>query len=89
MASIFQFRYATGFDVLLMTLGTLGAIAHGISLPLLLVIFGDMTDLFINADNNFDSLNQTELLAEGCNWTQFGYTWEQIAPPDGDFDALK
>ncbi|XP_023931974.1 multidrug resistance protein 1-like [Lingula anatina] len=41
------FRYATKFDVLLILVGTLFAIAHGAAFPMLMVVFGDMTDTFI------------------------------------------
>uniref|UniRef100_A0A7M4F011 ATP-binding cassette sub-family B member 5 n=1 Tax=Crocodylus porosus TaxID=8502 RepID=A0A7M4F011_CROPO len=40
----FQFRYSDWLDKLLMGLGTVMAILHGISLPLMMIVFGDMTD---------------------------------------------
>ena len=86
---LFQFRYSTGLDKLLMLVGTLCALAHGACLPILLLVFGDMTDLFIDAAQNADNLNQTELLARGCNWTAHGFEWDDIAPPDGDLEDLK
>lgn len=42
-----QFRYATGLDYFFMFLGTLTAIGHGISLPLLMLVFGELIDFFI------------------------------------------
>ncbi|RLN22263.1 ABC transporter B family member 4-like [Panicum miliaceum] len=40
------FRYADGTDVLLMLLGTLGALANGVTQPIMTVIFGQVTDAF-------------------------------------------
>ncbi|XP_076187711.1 ATP-dependent translocase ABCB1-like isoform X3 [Aptenodytes patagonicus] len=48
MVSLFTlFRYSSWLDKLLMILGTLLAIAHGSSLPVAMLIFGDMTDSFV------------------------------------------
>uniref|UniRef100_A0A9J7YHQ6 ABC-type xenobiotic transporter n=1 Tax=Cyprinus carpio carpio TaxID=630221 RepID=A0A9J7YHQ6_CYPCA len=41
------FRYATCLEVLLMLIGLLCAAAHGIALPLMCVVFGQMTDSFV------------------------------------------
>ena len=49
--------------------GTVCALAHGACLPALLLVFGEMTDIFINAADNDARLNQTELTSAGCNWT--------------------
>ena len=47
----FQFKYGTKTDIFLSFLGLICAVCHGLALPLLIVVFGDMTDLFIgNAD---------------------------------------
>ena len=43
-----QFRYATWFDLLLMLIGTIAAMAHGAALPLLLLFFGDLTNVFFS-----------------------------------------
>ena len=85
----FQFRYATGYDKLFMAFGSVCGVAHGACLPVFLLVFGDMTDLFIDADNNNNPLNETQLIAAGCNWTQFDFTWEDIAPPGGNFHDIK
>uniref|UniRef100_A0A8C2IZL8 ATP-binding cassette, sub-family B (MDR/TAP), member 5 n=1 Tax=Cyprinus carpio TaxID=7962 RepID=A0A8C2IZL8_CYPCA len=42
------FRYATCLEVLLMLIGLLCAAAHGIALPLMCVVFGQMTDSFFH-----------------------------------------
>uniref|UniRef100_A0A8C2EWR4 ABC-type xenobiotic transporter n=1 Tax=Cyprinus carpio TaxID=7962 RepID=A0A8C2EWR4_CYPCA len=41
------FRYATCPEVLLMLIGLLCAAAHGVALPLMCVVFGEMTDSFV------------------------------------------
>ena len=43
----FQFRFSTGWDKLAMVMGTICAMAHGAALPAMIVVFGDMTDLFV------------------------------------------
>lgn len=45
----FQFRYATKLDVLFMILGTLCALIHGTAFPLMIIVFGEMIDLFVNS----------------------------------------
>uniref|UniRef100_A0A669QSJ2 ATP binding cassette subfamily B member 4 n=1 Tax=Phasianus colchicus TaxID=9054 RepID=A0A669QSJ2_PHACC len=47
----FQFRYSDRQDKLLMALGTTMAVLHGASLPLMMIVFGDMTDSFIASEN--------------------------------------
>ncbi|XP_059828206.1 ATP-binding cassette, sub-family B (MDR/TAP), member 4 [Hypanus sabinus] len=42
------FRYADGKDKLLMVLGSISAIVHGVGLPLMIIVFGDMTDSFVD-----------------------------------------
>lgn len=44
--SIFQFRYADGLDILLMLLATVMSMANGAVLPLMVIVFGDMTNSF-------------------------------------------
>ena len=45
---LFQFRFATWLDWLLMAVGAIGAVAHGATLPLLMVVYGENTDAFSN-----------------------------------------
>ncbi|XP_053528768.1 ATP-dependent translocase ABCB1 isoform X2 [Artibeus jamaicensis] len=45
-----MFRYSNWLDRLYMVLGTVAAIIHGAGLPLTMLIFGDMTDSFANAE---------------------------------------
>ncbi|XP_054993641.1 ATP-dependent translocase ABCB1 isoform X3 [Sorex araneus] len=46
-----MFRYSNWLEKLYMALGTLAAIIHGAGLPLMMLIFGDMTDSFAYAEN--------------------------------------
>ncbi|XP_036036694.1 multidrug resistance protein 2-like isoform X1 [Onychomys torridus] len=57
-----MFRYADWLDKLLMVLGTLAAVIHGTSLPLLMLVFGHMTDSFTKAENTISPniTNQSE-----------------------------
>ncbi|XP_015213716.2 ATP-dependent translocase ABCB1 isoform X1 [Lepisosteus oculatus] len=43
------FRYADGWDIVMMILGLICAAAHGVALPLLTVVFGQMTDSFVKS----------------------------------------
>ncbi|NWX46594.1 MDR1 protein, partial [Steatornis caripensis] len=53
------FRYSNWSDKLLMVLGTLLAIAHGSSLPIAMIIFGDMTDSFVaSGHSNFTETSE-------------------------------
>ncbi|NXA54463.1 MDR1 protein, partial [Nothocercus julius] len=53
------FRYADWVDVLLMVVGLIAAVANGTGLPLMIIVFGDMTNAFVlsglesNASANF------------------------------------
>uniref|UniRef100_A0A8C9CPK4 Phosphatidylcholine translocator ABCB4 n=1 Tax=Phocoena sinus TaxID=42100 RepID=A0A8C9CPK4_PHOSS len=47
------FRYSDWQDKLFMSFGTIMAIAHGSGLPLMMVVFGEMTDRFVNIGGNF------------------------------------
>ncbi|XP_030879928.1 ATP-dependent translocase ABCB1 isoform X3 [Leptonychotes weddellii] len=44
-----MFRYSNWLDRLYMLVGTMAAIIHGAALPLMMLVFGDMTDSFANA----------------------------------------
>lgn len=48
----FQFRYSDWQDKLFMLLGTAMAIAHGSGLPLMMIVFGEMTDKFVDNAGN-------------------------------------
>ncbi|NXN74660.1 MDR1 protein, partial [Himantopus himantopus] len=69
------FRYSSWSDKLLMILGTLLAIAHGSSLPVAMIIFGDMTDSFVNfGDTNFTAIKSN--VRDYCHFfTSFRYAY--------------
>uniref|UniRef100_A0A8C6UZX2 ATP binding cassette subfamily B member 1 n=1 Tax=Neogobius melanostomus TaxID=47308 RepID=A0A8C6UZX2_9GOBI len=71
-----QFRFANGTDIMLIIVATLAAIVSGVQLPLMCLVFGDMTDSFIDASRSeymnrfwfevlvcFDSLRHFVLLS--------------------------
>ncbi|KAM9307778.1 ATP-dependent translocase ABCB1 [Gastrophryne carolinensis] len=47
-----MFRYSGAVDKLLMIVGTLAAMAHGAGLPLMMLVFGEMTDTFVDTGKN-------------------------------------
>ncbi|XP_012306296.2 phosphatidylcholine translocator ABCB4 isoform X6 [Aotus nancymaae] len=47
------FRYSDWQDKLFMSLGTIMAIAHGSGLPIMMIVFGEMTDKFVDTSGNF------------------------------------
>ncbi|XP_023564472.1 multidrug resistance protein 1-like, partial [Octodon degus] len=55
-----MFRYAGRLDRFYMVVGTLAAVIHGTALPLLMLVFGDMTDSFTKAENNISSNNPNQ-----------------------------
>ncbi|CAO2617608.1 ATP-dependent translocase ABCB1 [Lemmus lemmus] len=57
-----MFRYAGWLDRLYMLVGTLAAIIHGIALPLMMLVFGEMTDTFANAGNISPNLTEEMFL---------------------------
>uniref|UniRef100_A0A4W2DG11 ATP binding cassette subfamily B member 1 n=1 Tax=Bos indicus x Bos taurus TaxID=30522 RepID=A0A4W2DG11_BOBOX len=61
-----MFRYSNWLDRLYMVLGTLAAIIHGAGLPLMMLVFGDMTDSFaaVGSSGNItfpNTINGSEL----------------------------
>ncbi|KAL0409966.1 UNVERIFIED_CONTAM: ABC transporter B family member 1 [Sesamum latifolium] len=55
------FRFADGLDYVLMTIGSLGAIVHGSSLPLFLRFFADLVNSFGSNANDVDKMTQEVL----------------------------
>uniref|UniRef100_A0A8B9V3A5 Uncharacterized protein n=1 Tax=Anas zonorhyncha TaxID=75864 RepID=A0A8B9V3A5_9AVES len=51
LPAVLQFRYSDWRDKFLMVLGTTMAILHGAGLPVMMIVFGDMTDSFITSEN--------------------------------------
>uniref|UniRef100_A0A4W5N3P9 ABC-type xenobiotic transporter n=1 Tax=Hucho hucho TaxID=62062 RepID=A0A4W5N3P9_9TELE len=69
--SSWYFRYATGCEVLLMIIGLLCAALHGIALPLMCVVFGQMTDSFVQSGQQLNltgtySINALLNSTDGC-----------------------
>uniref|UniRef100_A0A8C4KYR4 ATP binding cassette subfamily B member 1 n=1 Tax=Equus asinus asinus TaxID=83772 RepID=A0A8C4KYR4_EQUAS len=50
-SAVGPFRYSNWLDKLYMLLGTTAAIIHGAGLPLMMLVFGQMTDSFANVGN--------------------------------------
>ena len=61
-----QFRYATALDLLLLLAGTLLSIVQGCGLPLMVVLFGDVTNAFINQAATQDFVTPNSSLAALC-----------------------
>uniref|UniRef100_A0A667FHT1 ATP binding cassette subfamily B member 4 n=1 Tax=Lynx canadensis TaxID=61383 RepID=A0A667FHT1_LYNCA len=61
VSTLAMFRYSNWLDRLYMLVGTMAAIIHGAALPLMMLVFGDMTDSFANAgiSRNLTNLNIT------------------------------
>ncbi|XP_018541648.1 ATP-binding cassette, sub-family B (MDR/TAP), member 4 [Lates calcarifer] len=57
------FRFADTWDIVMILTGTLMAMANGVVLPLMCIVFGDMTDSFVKdtilSHTNLSSLNLT------------------------------
>ncbi|XP_063268876.1 ATP-dependent translocase ABCB1 [Prinia subflava] len=80
------FRYSSWSDKLLMILGTLLAVVHGSSLPVAMVIFGDMTDSFVASGNksfagNISLQNFTSEILHKLeeDMTRYAYYYSAIA----------
>lgn len=46
------FAFADFTDIMLMTIGSIGAIGNGVCMPLMAILFGDLTDSFGQNQNN-------------------------------------
>uniref|UniRef100_A0A8C5FWE2 ATP-binding cassette, sub-family B (MDR/TAP), member 4 n=1 Tax=Gadus morhua TaxID=8049 RepID=A0A8C5FWE2_GADMO len=55
------FRFADGLDITLIVVGTLMSMVNGVVLPLMFMVFGDLTDSFVNHASNMTSdISSTE-----------------------------
>ncbi|KZS17965.1 ABC transporter, subfamily ABCB/MDR [Daphnia magna] len=52
------FRYASPTDFVLLVLGTLGAIGTGICFPIMLILFGDITNAFVGGGLDQETINE-------------------------------
>ncbi|ESQ43858.1 hypothetical protein EUTSA_v10005750mg [Eutrema salsugineum] len=48
------FAFADSYDILLMILGTIGAVGNGLAFPIMTVLFGDVIDVFGQNQNSSD-----------------------------------
>ncbi|OPJ81788.1 hypothetical protein AV530_014340 [Patagioenas fasciata monilis] len=86
MVSSYQlFRYSNCLDKLLMIVGSLLAIAHGSSLPIMMIIFGDMTDSFVSSGStsiseNISSVNSSSDIYAALeeDMTRYAYYYSAI-----------
>ncbi|XP_030824814.1 ATP-binding cassette sub-family B member 5 [Camarhynchus parvulus] len=86
MVGIFElFRYADGLDLLLMIVGLVAAAANGTGMPLMIIIFGEMTNSFVlsgvqpndTSVNNSSSPSDPGVDIEG-DMTKFAYYYVGI-----------
>lgn len=71
----FQFRFSSTKDTLLMVLGTVMACTHGVALPAMMLLFGEMTDVFIFA-SQLDRVLAS--VVEQFNLTQYNITEDHL-----------
>ncbi|XP_055276132.1 ATP-dependent translocase ABCB1-like [Moschus berezovskii] len=76
-----MFRYSNWLDRLYMVLGTLAAIIHGAGLPLMMLVFGGMTDSFAAAGNigniSFSNMTNETAAAGTIDTTEYGKNLEK------------
>lgn len=67
-----QFRFATCRDVLMMAVGATCAVLHGSAQPLMLLVFGLLTDTFIEYDIELKELSdeRKECVNNTIQWKQ-------------------
>ncbi|XP_059172799.1 ATP-dependent translocase ABCB1-like [Physella acuta] len=53
------FQFATCFDIILMVIGTIGAVGQGVTIPLNIAIFGEVIDVFL-PDYSNSTTNSTD-----------------------------
>ncbi|XP_025960915.1 ATP-binding cassette sub-family B member 5 [Dromaius novaehollandiae] len=67
VVSIFElFRYADWVDILLMIVGLIAAAANGTGLPLMIIIFGDMTNSFVLSGLKTNASEDTSVNGSSC-----------------------
>lgn len=49
LIAIYQFRFADSLDIFLMLVGTIMAMANGAVLPAMMLVFGEMTNSFVDS----------------------------------------
>ncbi|OXB55066.1 hypothetical protein ASZ78_012086, partial [Callipepla squamata] len=63
------FRYADWVEILLMVVGLIAAAANGTGLPLMIIIFGDMTNVFVLSGVNSSVSEDTSVNNSSCQPT--------------------
>jgi hypothetical protein len=64
--NIFQFRYASSLDLIFMLVGTAGGLAHGVLMPLLILVFGGLLNSFTDRTTQSCTYNYTALTIDYC-----------------------
>ncbi|XP_077347374.1 ATP-binding cassette sub-family B member 5 isoform X2 [Lithobates pipiens] len=54
------FRYADGLDIFFMIIGSLGALGNGLCLPLMHIVFGEMTDSILCHNSSLQNSSECE-----------------------------
>uniref|UniRef100_A0A8C5AE39 ATP-binding cassette, sub-family B (MDR/TAP), member 4 n=1 Tax=Gadus morhua TaxID=8049 RepID=A0A8C5AE39_GADMO len=62
------FRFADGLDITLIVVGTLMSMVNGVVLPLMFMVFGDLTDSFVNHASNMTSTIRNEYHKKLCTY---------------------
>ncbi|XP_063421437.1 ATP-dependent translocase ABCB1-like isoform X2 [Mytilus trossulus] len=74
MVGFFEvFKFSTCVDKLLMIFGSIFALAHGAALPAMIIVFGDMTDLFVESGMFEQLMNDIRSYLP-----TLGYTYDQV-----------
>lgn len=68
------FTYADSTDIILMSIGTIAAICHGLCMPLMSIFFGEVVDSFGKAQNNVDMAHSVSKVTLMKN-TRFFLFW--------------
>ncbi|XP_075951113.1 bile salt export pump [Anarhichas minor] len=77
------FRFATCHDVLMMAVGSVCAVAHGSAQPLMLLVFGLLTDTFIEYDIELNELrdDRKECVNNTIRWKRNYTAADSLIPP--------
>lgn len=64
------FAFADSFDILLMILGTIGAVGNGLGFPIMTILFGDVIDVFGQNQNTSDVSDKiAKVINRFCSFT--------------------
>lgn len=84
-----QFRFATCRDILMMAMGSVCAVLHGSAQPLVLLVFGLLTDTFIEYDIELNELSddRKECVNNTVQWKR-NYTASAAPPNQSDWSLM-